>query len=194
MVLVRLIGALCLVVALIAPVDSAAQDNPVVVIETSMGDITAELYQDRAPISVENFLGYVNDGFYDGTIFHRVISNFMIQGGGFTADMEKKPTRDPIQNEADNGLKNDRGTLAMARTPEINSATAQFFINVRDNDFLNYKGDSPQEYGYAVFGRVTEGMDVVDKIKDTPTGSVGPFQDVPTQKVIIETIRVQEEQ
>ena len=143
---------------------------------------------------MENFLGYVNDGFFDGTIFHRVISNFMIQGGGFTADMEKKPTRDPIQNEADNGLKNDRGTLAMARTPEINSATAQFFINVRDNDFLNYKGDSPQEYGYAVFGRVTEGMDVVDKIKDTPTGSVGPFQDVPTQKVIIETIRVQEEQ
>lgn len=194
MALVRLVAALGLAFAVLAPANVSAQDNPVVVIETSVGNITVELNRERAPISVENFLGYVNDGFYDGTIFHRVISNFMIQGGGFTADMEKKPTRDPIQNEANNGLNNDRGTVAMARTPEINSATAQFFINVRDNDFLNYKGDSPQEYGYAVFGRVTDGMDVVDEIKDMPTGTVGPFQDVPTEKVIINSIRVQEEQ
>ena len=131
--------------------------------------------QDKAPKSVENFLGYVNDGFYDGTIFHRVIPTFMIQGGGFTPGMEKKPTRAPIQNEADNGLKNRRGTLAMARTGEIHSATGQFFINVKDNSFLDYKGDSAQDYGYAVFARVTEGMDVVDKIKDVKTGSMGPF-------------------
>jgi cyclophilin family peptidyl-prolyl cis-trans isomerase len=176
----------------LAAANVSAQDNPVVVIETSMGNITVELNQDRAPISVENFLGYVKDGFYDGTIFHRVIANFMIQGGGFTAEMDHKATRDPIKNEAHNGLKNRRGTLAMARTGEIHSATAQFFINVKDNAFLDYKGDSAQDYGYAVFGRVTEGMDVVDKIKDVPTGSVGPFQDVPTEKIFIKTIRVQE--
>ncbi len=191
MVLVRLVGALCLAVALLAPVNLAAQDKPVVVIETSLGDITVELDQDKAPKSVENFLGYVNDGFYDGTIFHRVIPTFMIQGGGFTPGMEKKPTRAPIQNEADNGLKNRRGTLAMARTGEIHSATGQFFINVKDNSFLDYKGDSAQDYGYAVFARVTEGMDVVDKIKDVKTGSMGPFQDVPTETVLIKTIRLQ---
>ena len=189
--LTRLAGALGLALALLATANVSAQDNPVVVIETSMGDITVELDQGKAPKSVENFLAYVNDGFYDGTIFHRVISNFMVQGGGFTADMEKKPTRDPIQNEADNGLKNRRGTLAMARTPEINSATAQFFINVKDNSFLDHKGTSAQDYGYAVFARVTEGMDVVDKIKDVKTGNVGPFQDVPTETVLIKTIRLQ---
>jgi cyclophilin family peptidyl-prolyl cis-trans isomerase len=194
MALVRLLAVLGLVLTPLAAANVSAQDNPVVVIETSMGNITVELNQDRAPISVENFLGYVKDGFYDGTIFHRVISNFMVQGGGFTPDMEHKATRDPIKNEADNGLKNRRGTLAMARTPDIHSATAQFFINVKDNSFLDHKGDSAQDYGYAVFGRVTDGMDVVDKIKDVPTGTVGPFQDVPTEKVIIKTIRIQETQ
>ncbi len=187
----RLVGALCLAVALVAPANLAAQDNPFVVIETSMGNMTVELYQDKAPKSVENFLQYMNDGYYDGTIFHRVISNFMVQGGGFTPDMEKKPTLDPIENEADNGLKNRNGTLAMARTPEINSATAQFFINVKDNSSLDHKGRSAQDFGYAVFGRVTDGMDVVNKIKDVKTGNKGPFQDVPTETVLINTIRLQ---
>lgn len=194
MALVRLLAVLSLVLLPLAAANVAAQENPVVVIETSMGDITVELNQDRAPISVENFLGYVKDGFYDGTIFHRVISNFMIQGGGFTAEMDKKPTRDPIKNEADNGLKNRRGTLAMARTPDINSATAQFFINVTDNAFLDHKGNNAQDYGYAVFGRVTEGMDVVNKIKDVKTGNVAGMQDVPTEPVVIKTIRMQETQ
>ena len=188
----RLSSALCLALVMVMPVGSAAQgENPVVVIATSMGDITVELFPDRAPKSVENFLAYVNQGFYDGTIFHRVISNFMIQGGGFTADMQKKDTRAPIENEADNGLKNGRGTLAMARTPEIQSATAQFFINVKDNAFLDYKGPSAADFGYAVFGQVTEGLDVVDKIKSVKTGGAGPYQDVPVEAVVIKTIRVQ---
>jgi len=188
----RLSSALCLALVMVMPVGSAAQgENPVVVIETSMGDITVELFPDRAPKSVENFLAYVNQGFYDGTIFHRVISNFMIQGGGFTADMQKKDTRAPIENEADNGLKNRRGTLAMARTPEIHSATGQFFINVKDNAFLDYKGPSAADFGYAVFGQVTEGLDVVDKIKSVKTGGAGPYQDVPVEAVVIKTIRVQ---
>ena len=185
--LVRWFGALCLAFALLAPANLAAQDKLVVVIETSMGDITVELNRARAPKSVDNILSYVNDGFYDGTIFHRVISNFMIQGGGFIPDMARKPTRDPIQNEAANGLKNRRGTLAMARTGEIHSATAQFFINVTDNSFLDHKGNSSGDYGYAVFGKVTDGMDVVDKIKDVKTGN----QDVPTEPVLIKTIRLQ---
>ncbi len=185
--LVRLLGALCLALALLAPANVAAQDKPVLVIETSMGDITVELNRARAPKSVENILSYVNSGFYDGTIFHRVISNFMIQGGGFTPDMERKPTRDPIQNEAGNGLKNRRGTLAMARTAEIQSATAQFFINVQDNSFLDHKGNSSRDFGYAVFGKVTDGMDVVDKIKNVKTGD----GDVPTEPVLIKTIRLQ---
>jgi peptidyl-prolyl cis-trans isomerase B (cyclophilin B) len=185
--LVRLFGALCLALALLAPANVAAQDQPVLVIETSMGDITVELNRAKAPKSVENILSYVNDGFFDNTIFHRVISNFMIQGGGFTADMVRKPTRDPIQNEASNRLKNRRGTLSMARTGEIHSATAQFFINVKDNAFLDYKGTSAADYGYAVFGKVTEGMDVVDKIKDVKTGA----QDVPAETVLIKTIRLQ---
>ena len=185
--LVRLFGALCLAIALLAPANVAAQDKPVLVIETSMGDITVELNGERAPKSVENILSYVNEGFYDNTIFHRVISNFMIQGGGFTADMVRKPTRGPIENEANNRLKNRRGTLAMARTGEVDSATAQFFINVKDNAFLDYKGTSPSEYGYAVFGKVTDGMDVVDKIKNVKTGA----RDVPTETVLIKTIRLQ---
>lgn len=185
--LVRFFGALCLAFALLAPANLAAQDKLVLVIETSMGDITVELNRARAPKSVDNVLSYVNDGFYDGTIFHRVISNFMIQGGGFTPDMARKSTRDPIQNEAGNGLKNRRGTLAMARTAEIHSATAQFFINVQDNSFLDHKGNSSRDYGYAVFGKVTDGMDVVDKIKGVKTGN----QDVPTEPVLIKTIRLQ---
>ena len=188
----RLSSALCLALVMVMPVGSAAQgENPVVVIETSMGGITVELFPDRAPKSVENFLAYVSQGFYDGTIFHRVISDFMIQGGGFTADMQKKDTRAPIENEADNGLKNGRGTLAMARTPEIHSATGQFFINVKDNAFLDYKGPSAADFGYAVFGQVTEGLDVVDKIKSVKTGGAGPYQDVPVEAVVIKTIRVQ---
>ena len=169
--LVRLLGALCLALALLAPANLAAQDKPVLVIETSMGNITVELNRARAPKSVESILSYVNSGFYDGTIFHRVISNFMIQGGGFTPDMARKTTRDPIQNEAGNGLKNGRGTLAMARTAEIHSATAQFFINVQNNSFLDHKGNSSRDFGYAVFGKVTDGMDVVDKIKNVKTGA-----------------------
>ena len=185
--LVRFFGALCLAFALLAPANLAAQDKLVLVIETSMGNITVELNRARAPKSVENILSYVNSDFYDGTIFHRVISNFMIQEGGFTPDIERKTTRDPIRNEADNGLKNRRGTLAMARTGEIHSATAQFFINVKDNSFLDHKGKSSSDYGYAVFGKVTDGMDVVDKIKDVKTGN----RDVPTDTVLIKTIRLQ---
>ena len=185
--LVRLLGALCLALALLAPANLAAQDKPVLVIETSMGNITVELNRARAPKSVENILAYVNSGFYDGTIFHRVISNFMIQGGGFTPDMARKTTRDPIQNEAGNGLKNRRGTLAMARTAEIQSATAQFFINVQNNSFLDHEGNSSSDFGYAVFGKVTDGMDVVDKIKNVKTGD----GDVPTETVLIKTIRLQ---
>lgn len=185
--LVRLFGSLYLALAVFTPANVAAQDKPILVIETSMGDITVELNRKRAPKSVENILSYVNDGFYDNTIFHRVISNFMIQGGGFTADMVRKPTRAPIQNEASNRLKNRRGTLAMARTGEVNSATAQFFINVKDNASLDYKGTSPSNYGYAVFGKVTDGMDVVDKIKNVKTGA----RDVPAETVLIKTIRLQ---
>ena len=155
--------------------------NPVVLIKTSKGDIKVELDKEKAPISVENFLSYVNDGYYNGTIFHRVIKNFMIQGGGFTADMKQKPTKDPIKNEAKNGLSNAKGTLAMARTAVVDSATSQFFINHADNKFLDH---GTRDYGYAVFGKVTEGMDVVGKIAIVPTG----HQDVPTETVTIESI------
>jgi cyclophilin family peptidyl-prolyl cis-trans isomerase len=162
-----------------------AADNPRVRLETTLGVIELELDAERAPISSENFLGYVRDGFYDGLIFHRVIPTFMIQGGGFTPDMQQKQPRAPIQNEAANGLRNDRGTVAMARTSVVDSATAQFFINVVDNDFLNHRAPNPREYGYAVFGRVTAGMDVVDAIRNVPTGQQGPFRDVPRQPVVI---------
>ena len=147
---------------------------------TTLGDIAIELYDEEAPISAENFRQYVTDGFYDGTIFHRVIPNFMIQGGGFDADMSQKATRDPITNEADNGLRNQRGTLAMARTNEIHSATAQFFINLTDNVFLDHGG---RDFGYAVFGRVTSGMDVVDQIAAAPTGNRAGHQDVPVDTI-----------
>jgi len=164
---------------------STTTQNPTVLLKTSLGDITIELYPEKAPISVQNFLQYVKDGQYDHTIFHRVIEGFMIQGGGFTADMQQKPVRAPIKNEADNGLSNKRGTVAMARTGEINSATAQFFINTVDNPFLNFRSKDASGYGYAVFGKVTSGMDVVDQIKKVKTTDKGPFQNVPSTPVEI---------
>lgn len=159
--------------------------NPVVVMETSKGNIEIELNEEQAPISTKNFLDYVNEGFYDGLIFHRVMDGFMIQGGGFNKDMNEKPTKEPIKNEADNGLKNDRGTIAMARTMVVDSATSQFFINVVDNDFLNFQAPNPQGYGYAVFGKVTNGMDVVDEIKSVQTTTKGMHQNVPVEPIII---------
>ena len=161
--------------------------------ETSLGNITIELFQDKAPISVENFLTYVDDGFYSGTVFHRVIKTFMIQGGGMTADLTEKRTRAPIKNEASNGLSNERGTVAMARTNVVDSATSQFFINTMDNGRrgLDHQGTDPQSYGYAVFGRVIEGMDVVDKIAAVPTGTRGPHADVPGEPLVIQAVTVQ---
>lgn len=157
---------------------------------TNRGDIVLELDAAKAPKTVENFLAYVESGHYDGTIFHRVIDGFMIQGGGLTADMKQKPTRAPIPNEADNGLKNLRGTVAMARTQDPNSATAQFFINVADNDFLDYRAPTVQGWGYCVFGKVVQGMEVVDAIKSVKTGTVGPYRDVPLEPVVIEHAEV----
>jgi len=159
---------------------------------TTFGSITLELDSEKAPKTVENFLSYVNDGFYNGTIFHRVIDNFMIQGGGFDANMQQKPTAEPIENEADNGLTNDRGTIAMARTMDPHSATAQFFINVKNNDFLNHSGKNMQGWGYTVFGRVVSGDDVLDKIRAVSTGNLAGHQDVPTESVIIESVAVVE--
>ena len=165
----------------------ADDDHPRVRLVTTLGDIVLELDRSKAPKTVENFLAYVNEGFYEGTIFHRVIDGFMIQGGGFTQDFMKKPTHSPIQNEADNGLKNERGTIAMARTGDPHSATAQFFINVVNNDFLDFRSPTPRGWGYTVFGKVVEGMDVVDNIRHTPTGSGGPFRkDVPQTTIVIE--------
>lgn len=160
--------------------------NPVVLLETSMGNIKVELKPQEAPITVSNFLTYVKEGHYDGLIFHRVIREFMVQGGGFTKEMrEKRPAHPPIKNEAGNGLKNDRGTLAMARTGVVDSATAQFFINVVNNEFLNHVDNTPRGFGYAVFGQVVEGMEVVDKIRAVPTGRVSMFEDVPKEAVTI---------
>ncbi len=174
-----------------APVEASAKAKPVVRLTTSKGVIDIELDPDKAPETVANFLKYVESGFYDGTIFHRVISHFMIQGGGFTADMQQKPTRPPITNEADNGLANARGTVAMARTGDPHSATAQFFINVQDNNALNHRNKvTPQGWGYAVFGKVIAGMEVVDDIRFVPTGNRGMFQDVPIETVTIEHAEV----
>ena len=159
--------------------------NPTVLLETSSGDILIELFEEQAPETVKNFLQYVDDDFYTNTLFHRVIPGFMIQGGGMTMKMDEKPTREPIKNEADNGLKNDRGTLAMARTMDPHSATAQFFINVADNDFLNFSEPDIRGYGYCVFGKVVEGMDTVDKILKVKTKSVPPHDDVPVDMVLI---------
>jgi peptidyl-prolyl cis-trans isomerase A (cyclophilin A) len=161
-------------------------EKPVVILSTSQGDIKIELDADKAPITVENFLGYVDEGFFNSTIFHRVIPDFMIQGGGFDRDMTRKETRSPIKNEADNGLTNERGTLAMARTNDVNSATSQFFINLKDNDFLNHGG---RDFGYAVFGKVIEGMDVVDKIAATRTTSRAGHRDVPVEPIVIKSAR-----
>ena len=181
---------ICVFAAILAAPPAAAQ-NPVVVIETSLGDITAELDRRNAPVSVANFLAYAESGFYDGTVFHRVIRGFMIQGGGMTADLQRKETRAPIRNEATNGLSNDRGTLAMARTNVVDSATAQFFINTVDNPGLNNRGTDPGSYGYAVFGRVTDGLDVVDRIEGVSTGRRGPFNDVPNETVEILSVTLQ---
>jgi cyclophilin family peptidyl-prolyl cis-trans isomerase len=157
-----------------------------VILETSHGEITIELFQEQAPRTAANFLGYVDEGFFDGTVFHRVIPGFVIQGGGFDAVMRQKPTRPPVVNEADNGLKNLRGTLSMARTQEINSATSQFFINLQDNAFLDH---GERDFGYAVFARVCGGMDAVDAIAAVKTGSRGGHQDVPLEPVVIRTAR-----
>ena len=159
--------------------------NPQVLLKTNKGDITIELSQDKAPISVKNFLSYVDEKFYDGTIFHRVIKGFMVQGGGLTADMHEKAAKPPIKNEAANGLKNNRGTLAMARTSVVDSATCQFFINLVDNAFLDHQSNDPEKFGYAVFGKVLAGMDVVDAIAGVATGSKGGAQDVPREPITI---------
>jgi peptidyl-prolyl cis-trans isomerase B (cyclophilin B) len=173
------------IVLLIVAFSAAAGDNPKVALETSKGKIVLELYAGKAPLTVKNFLAYVDAGYFNNTIFHRVIPNFMIQGGGFTADMQKKKTRAPILNEADNGLSNKRGSIAMARTPDPHSSSAQFFINTKDNDFLNFKGKTSQGWGYAVFGHVVEGMEVVDGISNVKTVTRGRFRDVPADPVII---------
>ena len=163
-----------------------AATGPVIVLDTTLGTIKIELDREKAPLSVDNFLKYVKAKHYDGTIFHRVIDGFMVQGGGFTPDMRQKPVQAPIKNEAANGLKNDNYTVAMARTGVRDSATAQFFINVKDNEFLNYSGESQQGWGYAVFGKVVEGKDTVDKIRKVATGNAGGHQNVPTTAVVIE--------
>jgi peptidyl-prolyl cis-trans isomerase B (cyclophilin B) len=166
--------------------------NPRVLLNTSLGEITLELFAGDAPLSTENFLSYVTSGHFDGTIFHRVIPGFMIQGGGFTPDMAQKPTKAPIANEAANGCKNYRGTVAMARTSDPNSASSQFFINVADNTFLNHTAKTPQGWGYAVFGNIVDGLDVVDQIVKVPTGQNGPHSDVPREPVTIDKATVLE--
>jgi cyclophilin family peptidyl-prolyl cis-trans isomerase len=175
-----------------APAPTPAPGNPVVVVSTSMGDITLELFKAQAPVSVDNFLQYVRDGFYEGTIFHRVKPGYVIQGGGYTAEMVERGTRPPILNEATNGLKNVRGSLAMARTRALRSGTSQFFINLVNNTSLDHRGYSPDDFGYAVFGRVLTGMDVVDKIAATPTGLSGEHEDVPKTPVLIQKVTIKE--
>ena len=185
----KLLGVVCALFLSTA----AFAANPQVEIKTSLGAVTVELYPEKAPKTVENFLQYVKDGFYKESIFHRVIPGFMIQGGGFSKAMEQKPTRDPVGIESNNGLKNDTGTIAMARTQNPNSATAQFFINLTDNAFLNFSAPTVRGYGYTVFGKVVKGMDVVEKIAKLKTGPGGPFpQDVPQQQVVIEDVKLVE--
>ncbi len=184
------IAALPLLVGFLAVLTAQGQDkNPVVEMDTSMGKIKIELFAGKAPITVKNFLAYVNDKHYDGTIFHRVIPNFMIQGGGFAPGMKEKKTRDPIKNESSNGLSNKKGTIAMARTPEPDSATAQFYINVKDNPGLD-KANADDEVGYAVFGQVIDGMKVVDKIRQVETARKGSHKDVPVEDVVLRSVRV----
>lgn len=186
-ILFALLGFLLQAPAPAAPLQ-AAPGNPVVVIETSAGSITVELYKDRAPVSVENFLQYMRDHHYDGTIFHRVVPGYVIQGGGYTPQFVERSTRPPIQNEATNGLTNRRGTVAMARLQSARSATAQFFINLANNPALDHRGYSPGDFGYAVFGRVLEGMDVVDKIGQGKTGSRDGMDEVPLEPVVIQSV------
>lgn len=163
---------------------------PVVELDTSMGAIVIELNEEKAPKTVENFLNYVKSGHYDGTIFHRIIDGFMIQGGGMDAEMNEKATNAPVENEAGNGLKNDKGTIAMARTQDPHSATSQFFVNVKDNDFLNHSGKNMQGWGYTVFGKVTSGVDVIEKMRGVPTGRFGMHADVPKEPVIINSATI----
>jgi len=184
--------ALCFVVLGVVAAGGARAANPVVVMETNMGTIKIELFEDKAPVTVKNFLDYVKDKHYDGLIFHRVIENFMIQGGGFEPGMKEKKTKEAIKNESDNGLSNLRGTLAMARTKVADSATSQFFINVKDNTFLD-KAKAADKVGYCVFGRVTEGMDVVDKIKAVKTTTKMGFDDVPEEDVVIKSVKIVED-
>ena len=189
----RTLLSLLLAIPLAVSSLALAQDNPIVVMETNKGAITIELWADKAPISVENFLRYTENNFFDGLVFHRVIPGFMIQGGGFDPDMVQKSTYDPIKNEASASVPNDRGTLAMARTNVVDSATSQFFINLVDNDFLNHTDETPRGFGYAVFGEVIEGMDVVDAIATVATGAGrGGHQNVPTEPIIIISASVQE--
>jgi peptidyl-prolyl cis-trans isomerase A (cyclophilin A)/peptidyl-prolyl cis-trans isomerase B (cyclophilin B) len=187
----RILGAVCALLMC----GSAFAANPQVEVVTNLGAIVIELYPDKAPRTVANFLKYVESGFYKDTVFHRVIPGFMAQGGGFDRGLKQKPTREPVAIESANGLKNDKGTVAMARTRDPNSATAQFFINFADNDFLNYTAPTMRGYGYAVFGRVVKGMDVVEKFARVPTGSGGPFPtDVPQQEIVIQDARILEGQ
>jgi len=185
----KIVSAVALVCLIAGIACAEGKKNPVVTMETSLGNVKIELFEKEAPVSVANFLDYMKSGFYSGTIFHRVIANFMIQGGGFTSDLKQKPTNAPIRNEAGNGLKNQRGTIAMARTGIVDSATAQFFINVVNNDFLNQRDKTQQGFGYAVFGKVVEGMDVVDKIAAVKTVTRG-FPDVPEKQVVIKSIKI----
>jgi cyclophilin family peptidyl-prolyl cis-trans isomerase len=182
-IMMLFMATLCLAVS-----PAAESTNPVVAIQTTLGNITVELFKDKAPKSVENFLAYVKTGYYQGTVFHRVIKGFMIQGGGMTASLVRKQTKAAIPNEAGNGLKNERGTIAMARTSDINSATSQFFINTVNNQSLNHRGESADQFGYAVFGKVIEGMDVVDAIEQVATATKGTFQNVPVKPVVIRSV------
>lgn len=188
-ILLMLVGMLICVSACQPKKKETTMTNPTVTMKTNIGEIQIELFEDKAPVTVKNFLRYVDEKFYDHTIFHRVINGFMIQGGGFTTDMKQKPTHEPIKNEADNRVLNQKGTLAMARTSDVNSATAQFFINVADNDFLNYRNSTASGMGYAVFGKVISGMDVVDKIKKSKTTTKNGHQDVPAETIEILEIR-----
>jgi len=185
-----LAAAAALATLTLASTARAEGKNPMVLMSTSLGDVKIELDAEKAPVTVQNFLAYVNDKFFDGTVFHRVIPNFMIQGGGFDAAMQQKPTKAPIKNEAGNGLKNLTGTLAMARTNVVDSATAQFFINVKDNAFLDHKNETPAGFGYAVFGKVVDGMDVVRKIEQVQTATKGGHENVPVEPVVIKSITV----
>lgn len=180
---------LCLFLAMLGTT-AMSDTQPKVQFDTNKGTIVIELNQEKAPLTVENFLSYVKSGFYDGVIFHRVIPNFMIQGGGFTPDMQQKPTQGNINNEANNGLKNIKGSIAMARTSAPHSASSQFFINVKDNSFLDFTSETPQGWGYAVFGQVINGIEVVEAIENVTTGIVGPYSDVPKEAVIIEKASV----